>query len=92
VCELVGVPARWTPLGSGNVAHFAPAHSPRRLQRRRPKGRDQVVPRTDQDLESRGVAITKDERWRKELGSIDRLVTTALTAPQLRRYGYPFLG
>lgn len=36
------------------------------------------------------VRVADSEAWRRELSTRDRLVATALAAPLLRRYGYPW--
>ena len=39
--------------------------------------------------EQGAVELVADERWRDEIGWVDRTTTTVMTAPLLRRYGYP---
>lgn len=34
------------------------------------------------------VTVTRDDEWKSELSRSDRVITTALTGPQLLRYGY----
>jgi hypothetical protein len=47
-----------------------------------------VPPHFEVDPPLRPVALRSRDRWLQELHPLDRLLTTALTLPMLRRYGY----
>jgi hypothetical protein len=46
------------------------------------------APRGDGGQRAGSVVIRRDDRWLHEMHPVDRLVTTAITSPLLRRYGY----
>lgn len=70
----VGVNAGSLPL-DGDVVELRTGHSV-------------VPPHFEMDPPLRPVALRSRDRWRQELHPLDRLLTTALTLPMLRRYGY----
>jgi hypothetical protein len=72
--ELVGLPLDLRPVLDGRDAQVVPTHSAWGNPNRFEAGR---------------IQLRADDEWRAALPARDRRLTTALTLPFLRRYGYP---
>ncbi len=77
VAELAGLPAAALPFVSDDEVTLAPTHSVAGNPNRHTTGT---------------VRIRGDMEWRASMPSRDRLVVTALTAPGIARFGYPWAG
>lgn len=75
VLELVGMAGATTPFTDDRTVELPMNHA--------------VAGNPDR-VGRREVTLREDVEWRDRIGPRDVLVTTALTAPLLRRYGYPW--
>ena len=75
VARMLGEPPPALPLSSGIAITVPEAHGPDGSRWLRFVGTE--------------VTVKFDDRWRSELGRVDRFLVTLVTAPLLVRYGYP---